>query len=109
MTDFDGRLTAVERKAFEHGVTLDELDRDLHELLPLVRSVDRLQGSYDGLRGELAAARESIGGIRKSLDDRDQRATDERRAVKVALIALTGVILSALVAAAVTLVAAGAL
>lgn len=95
----EDRIAELERKAWEASVKLAELDSEMHELIPLVPAFANLQGSYNGLLDALAA-------IRQTLENRDQAASDERKAVRVALISLTGVIVAALIAAAATIIVA---
>lgn len=101
MSDIPGRVAALERETYRLDVVTKELDGEVAELMPLLRGFATLQGSYDGLLRELEA-------IRGTLNDRDRVATEERRAIRLALIALTGVILAALIAAAATIIASGA-
>lgn len=63
----------------------------------LARLEERFSSLHDDVQEVLAA-----------LKDRDQRATEERRSVRAALIGLTGAIATALIAAIATVIASGA-
>jgi hypothetical protein len=80
----EGRLLQVEEKTARLGQRVEDIAQSVGQVVPLIREL-----------GEVAV-----------LEDRDQQATDERRAVRIALIALTGVIFAALIAAVATIVAA---
>ena len=101
------RFSDLERTVFELRLAAKELEDEISELLPLVPGFARLQGSYEGILRELEHTRESIGAIRSSIEDRDRTASDERKAVRVALIALTGVITASVIGALATLAASG--
>lgn len=80
---------------------------DVHTLTPLVIATTELRGSIHGLKNDLAATRLEVTRVKDALDERDKASTDERKAVRVALISLTGTIAAALIAGIVAVIVAG--
>jgi len=105
--------TAEQRiRELEQGLAVvksqvSDLTTDVAKLNELAITVGRLDERMGNVETGVAATRETIGKIRTALEDRDKAATDERKATRVALIALTGTIITALVGAVVTIIAAG--
>lgn len=101
------KFSDLERAVFELKLAAKEREDEVSELLPLVPGFARLQGSYEGITRELGHLRDSIGAVRSSIEDRDRIASDERKAVRVALIALIGVITASVIGSLATLAASG--
>lgn len=93
------------RREFERR--LNDMNDELGKVLPIVRELGEVVVELRGVKQDIVDVRADVQGVRTTLSDRDKQATDERRAVRVALLALTGVIASALIAAVATIVAAG--
>jgi seryl-tRNA synthetase len=96
----ESRLLRVERELAALKQEVTDLSREVLSLSPLTVAVARVEGQIGNLVRE-------VKDIQDQLDTRDQRASDERRSLKVALISLTGVIGAALIGGIAAVIAAG--
>jgi hypothetical protein len=102
----EGRLLQVEEKTARLGQRVEDIAQSVGQVVPLIRELGEVAVELRAVNKDVLECRDEIATVRRSLEDRDQQATDERRAVRIALIALTGVIFAALIAAVATIVAA---
>lgn len=103
----EGRVRATERELAVLGSQVKDLGNDVRELMPLVVATTELRGAITGLRNDVGTVKREVGEVKQALDARDRTATEERKAVKVALIGLTATILAAVIGGSVTLLIAG--
>lgn len=101
----EARIGRLEQLTARHAQRLDDLAHDVHELTPLVVSTTRMEGTIATLAKELGALTERVDKIAEALDTRDRAVTAERAATRRALLALTGVILAAVISGLATIVA----
>lgn len=95
----------MERELAGHAERLRNLEADVAILPDLRVAVARVEDGVAAAAAAAAGARESIGQVRTALEQRDKTASEERRSVRVALIALTGVIAAAIIGGAATVLA----
>jgi uncharacterized coiled-coil protein SlyX len=96
----ESRLLRVERELAALKQEVTDLSREVTDLSPLKVSVARVEGHVGNLVKE-------VQDIHTQLSNRDERASEERRSLKVALISLTGVIAAALIGGFAAILAAG--
>jgi chromosome segregation ATPase len=108
------RVGRLEQQEARHSQRLQDLVAEVHNIGAEVRliastnvAVARLESSVASLHADNANLKRDMDELARALDDRDQRASDERRAVRVAMISLTAVIAAALIAGIATIIAAG--
>lgn len=108
------RVGLLEQDAARHAQRLQDLVAEVHTIGAEVRliastniAVARLEASVANLHADNASLRRDMDDISTALDDRDKRASEERRAVRIAMISLTGVITAALIAGIAAIIAAG--
>ncbi len=106
MTDTDARLQRLEERQAATHQRLTTLEREVEILNALPVAVARLEGGLVDVRDDVRDLCTAMAAIRLSIDDRELQTSEERRSLRIALIALSGVILAALIAAAATIVAA---
>lgn len=99
-------MSQAEQQLARHDARLQDIAGTLLTAASTSVAVIRLEGAVAALQGETKQLRAQVRELRDLLDDRDQRASDERRAVRVAMISLTGVIAAALIAALATIAVA---
>lgn len=97
----------VEARVERLGQHVEDLDEDVRGLAPLGVLTARIEERMAALEGDVRELGVLVAGLRQALEDRDRSATQERRAVRVALIGLTGVILAALISGIAAVLAAG--
>lgn len=95
--ELEARVSRVERDSAVLEQRTLGLSQQIGNLGPLATQMVRLEGSVSSMREGLTDIRREISGIREGMDDRSKEQSDERRALKLALIGLTGVILAALI------------
>lgn len=86
---------------------VSDLSDDVKDLQGLAVTVGRLDERMGNVEKGIAATRESVGKIRDALEERDKATTDERKAIRVALITLSGTIAAAIIAGVVAVLVAG--
>jgi hypothetical protein len=107
--DLEPRIRETERHLAVVSSELKEVRRDVAELVPLNVAQEGLRGGLANVAQRLDGLTADVAKLTKALDSRDQASTEERKAVRVALIGLTGTILTALIAGLITLLASGVL
>lgn len=107
MIDTDARLQRLEERQAATTQRLITLEREVAVLNALPVAVARVEGAVADVRGDVVDLGSALNAVRVSIDDRELQTSEERRSLRIALIALSGVILAALIAAAATIVAAG--
>jgi uncharacterized protein YoxC len=105
----ESRLLRLERETAMLSQRVEDINTQVTQMPSLVREVVTLTGSMNQLQGHVQSVAEDVHGVQQLIDDRERRASEERRSVRVALIGLSGTIIAAMIAAIVTLIAAGAL
>jgi uncharacterized coiled-coil protein SlyX len=96
----ESRVLRLEREAAALKQEVTDLSREVISLSPLTVAVARVEGQVTNLVND-------VHDIQGQLKDRDKRASEERRSLKVALISLTGVITAALIGGLAAVIASG--
>lgn len=107
VTDVDSRLRDVERAVATHGQQIKDLTSEVHDMREMRVSIARVEEQLTATRQSVGAVQSAVEEVRDALDDRDQKATEERKANRTALYALTGVLGTSVVGAVVTLLTSG--
>lgn len=79
----------------------------LRGLEPLTIAHELLGQSMKHLQDEVRQCRAELAGLRKDIDDREERSSKERKDYRIAFMTLTGVIAAALIAGIATVWASG--
>jgi citrate synthase len=105
MASVEDRIALLERDL----TRLDQQDifatQQLKALAPLPTQIVRMEGALASLREAMADLRREIAALRTAATEQTKEQSEERRALKLALIGLTGVILAALIGGVFVLVA----
>lgn len=105
MPELDQRVGRLERECSVIEQRHKGLEDDVRVLQPLPGQLIRLEGGIQSLREALGDVRREIKAVREGNDAKAKDQSEERRALKLALIGLTGVILAAVIGGVFVLIA----
>ena len=97
--ELEARMRQVESDLAVMRQRVDDVARDVSELQPMVVELTKIDA-------RLAGVEVNVGKIAMALEDRDTRATEERKAMRTALLTLTGVIAAAMISGIASVVVA---
>lgn len=109
MTADDERLREVERAVATHSEQIKALVTEVHDMREMRVSIARVEEQMRATRSSVAAVERGVEELRDALEDRDDKATQERKANRTALYTLAGVLGTSVIGAVVTLLSSGAM
>ena len=95
--DIEDRLRKTEQNVAVMDAAVTDLKIDVHDLGHVPTQIATVNAAINGLTATVTGLTKDITEIRDALAARDKSATDERRALRVALVGLTSSIIVALI------------
>lgn len=102
-------MLRVEHETARLGQRVEDIGEVLRSFAPLTVQVAKVEAAVVGLVGDVHDCTASVASVRASIEDRDKRSSEERKAVKVAIIGLISVILAGILSLFGALIGAGVL